>query len=416
LRQSFEHAIAFVRIGSAARLEHLGDAAGIFDQLEIHASGRFDRDGNDVDFEFSELGGAFFTDSAAEETEPDGMSAESADGHGDVRGFSTGQGFDALRAIDRAGRERSEAETAIERGIRADANDLRGRHQDLTGGGICVKLTQPGKNSNKKKRIETASPGAGFRMLSEERRRKIVELVQRDGRVFVTDLARRFRTSLITIRKDLESLHQEGRLHRAHGGALPVDGAAQRDPSLHEKERLHRKEKLRIAQAAARLVQAGQVIILDSGTTTTAVARAVKNTPNLTVVTNAVNIAAELAGTDVEVLLTGGTLRKNSFSLVGPLAEDSLRKITADLLFLAVDGFDVDYGLTTPNLLEAKVNRVMMESAKATVVVCDSSKFGRRSLSLIASTRAVHHAITDKGISPKDLRALRKAGVKVITV
>ena len=253
-------------------------------------------------------------------------------------------------------------------------------------------------------------------MLSEERRRKILDLVQRDGRVVVTDLARRFSTSLITIRKDLEHLHQQGRIERAHGGALPLDAAALRDPSLHEKERMHRKEKLRVAAAAAQLVQPGHVIILDSGTTSTAVARATKHIPNLTVITNAVNIAAELAGTDVGVILTGGVLRKNSFSLVGPLAEDSLRHITADLLFLAVDGFDIAYGLTTPNLLEARVNRVMMESAKATVVVCDASKFGRRSLSLIAPTSAVQQTITDNKISSRHLRGLREAGVKVIVV
>jgi DeoR family transcriptional regulator of aga operon len=158
------------------------------------------------------------------------------------------------------------------------------------------------------------------------------------------------------------------------------------------------------------------VIILDSGTTSTAVARATKHIRNLTVITNAVNIAAELAGAEMEVILTGGVLRKNSFSLVGPLAEDSLRHVTADLLFLAVDGFDIAYGLTTPNLLEARVNRAMMESAKATVVVCDSSKFGRRSLSLIAPTSAVHHTITDNKISSKYLRGLRDAGIKVIVV
>ncbi len=251
-------------------------------------------------------------------------------------------------------------------------------------------------------------------MLSEERRRKILELLERDGRVVVKDLSRRFSTSLITIRKDLESLHEQGRIQRAHGGALPVEAAAQRDPSLHEKERLHRREKHRIAEAAVRLVQPGHVIILDSGTTSAAIARVARNIPNLTVITNGVNIASDLAGTNVEVILTGGTLRKNSFSLVGPLAEDSLRHVSADLLFLAVDGFDVDYGLTTPNLLEAKVNRVMMDSAKTTVVVCDSSKFGRRSLSLIAPTSAVQHAITDDKIPPKVLRSLRDSGVKVI--
>jgi len=251
-------------------------------------------------------------------------------------------------------------------------------------------------------------------MLNEERRRKIVELVQRDGRVMVRDLGRRFSTSLITIRKDLEHLQQKGLIHRAHGGALPLDAAALRDPTLHEKERLHRREKLRIAAAAAQLVRPGQVIILDSGTTTTAVARATRHIKNLTVITNAVNIAADLVGSDVEVILTGGSLRKNSFSLVGPLAEDSLRHISADLLFLAVDGFDVRYGLTTPNQLEARVNRFMIESAKTTVVVCDSSKFGKRSLSQIAPTAAVHHAITDRGIGSKDLRSLREAGVRVI--
>ncbi|MGH9829464.1 MAG: DeoR/GlpR family DNA-binding transcription regulator, partial [Blastocatellia bacterium] len=163
-------------------------------------------------------------------------------------------------------------------------------------------------------------------------------------------------------------------------------------------------------------VRPGHVIILDSGTTSTAVARATKSTRNLTVITNAVNIAAELVGTDVEVILTGGALRPNSFSLVGPLAEESLRYVTADLLFLAVDGFDLEYGLTTPNLLEAKVNRVMIDNAKTTIVVCDSSKFGRRSLSMIAPTSAVHHTITDGKVSQKYLRGLREAGVKVTVV
>lgn len=253
-------------------------------------------------------------------------------------------------------------------------------------------------------------------MLAEERRRKVLQLVEREGRVVVKDLARRFSTSLITVRKDLEYLHQQGRIERAHGGALPIDAAALRDPTLREKERLHRKEKLRIAAAAARLVRPGHVIILDSGTTSTAVARATKNIRNLTVITNAVNIAAELVGTDVEVILTGGALRRNSFSLVGPLAEESLRYVTADLLFLAVDGFDLEYGLTTPNLLEAKVNRVMIENAKTTIVVCDFSKFGRRSLSMIAPTSAVHHTITDSKVSQKYLRGLREAGVKVTVV
>jgi DeoR family transcriptional regulator of aga operon len=185
---------------------------------------------------------------------------------------------------------------------------------------------------------------------------------------------------------------------------------------LQEKERHHRPEKIRIAAVAARKIRQGQVIILDSGTTTTAIARACRNIKNLTIITNATNIAAELADSAVEVILTGGVLRQNSYSLVGPLAEESLRKLSADLLFLGVDGFDVRYGLTTPNLLEARVNRAMAEAARRTVIVCDSSKFGHRSLSLIMPTSSVHEAITDKNISKHDLKALREADVEVTLV
>lgn len=253
-------------------------------------------------------------------------------------------------------------------------------------------------------------------MLSEERRREILELLQSEGRVLVGDLSRRFRTSLITIRKDLQVLHHLGQLERTHGGALPVKTGALFDRTLREKERLHRREKLRIAAAAAGMIRQGQVVILDSGTTTTAIAKVCRHFKNLTIITNATNVAEELAGTSVEVILTGGTLRKNSFSLVGPLAEESLHRLSADLLFLAVDGFDVRYGLTTPNLLEARVNRAMAEAARRTIVVCDSSKFGRRSLSLILPTSAVHETITDRNISKKDLRALRAAHVNVTLV
>src|SRR5450631_1887165 len=112
------------------------------------------------------------------------------------------------------------------------------------------------------------------------------------------------------------------------------------------------------------MVAEGQVVILDSGTTTTAIARALRNFQNLTVVTNAVNIAAELSGSALEVILTGGNLRKNSFSLVGPIAEETLHRLHADILFLGVDGFDVQLGLSTPNLLEAKVNRTMIEISR----------------------------------------------------
>jgi DeoR family transcriptional regulator of aga operon len=164
------------------------------------------------------------------------------------------------------------------------------------------------------------------------------------------------------------------------------------------------------------MVHEGQVVILDSGTTTTAIARALRDFQNLTIITNAVNIAAELSGSSLEVILTGGTLRKNSFSLVGPVADDTLRRLNADILFLGVDGFDVNHGLTTPNQLEAKVNRAMMDVARVVVVVCDSSKFGRRALCSIAPPAAVHHLITDRGIRKADLAALKQAGIHVTVI
>src|SRR5579864_5994461 len=253
-------------------------------------------------------------------------------------------------------------------------------------------------------------------LLNEERRRAILDLLNHQGRVLVTELARQFETSQVTIRKDLEILHAHGLVHRTHGGALPAREGALEDPTLREKEKLHRKEKFQIAAAAAHMVEEGQVVILDSGTTTTAIARALCQHKNVTIITNAVNIAAELAGTPLEVILTGGTLRRNSFSLVGPIAEETLHRLNADVLFLGVDGFDVHYGLSTPNLLEAKVNRAMMDVARIVVAACDSSKFGRRSLSSIAPLSAVHHLITDGGIPKGDLAALKKTGIQITLV
>src|SRR5208282_1200734 len=254
------------------------------------------------------------------------------------------------------------------------------------------------------------------RVLIEERRRAILEALRRDGRVLVADLARHFRTSQVTIRKDLEILHSSGKIHRTHGGALPSRDGALEDPTLREKEKLHRKEKLQIAAVAAQMVKEGQVVILDSGTTTTAIARALRHHQNLTIITNAVNIAAELAGSSLEVILTGGTLRKNSFSLVGPIAEETLRRLNADILFLGVDGFDVHYGLSTPNLLEAKVNRAMIDVARIVVAACDSSKFCRRRLSLLAPPAAIHRVITDRLAPKNEIDQRRKAGIEITQV
>ena len=256
----------------------------------------------------------------------------------------------------------------------------------------------------------------GDPMLIEERRQHILSIAQSEGRVRVRDLSKALGISQITIRKDLDHLQSKGLLQRSHGGALPAQPGALFDPSLQEKEKSHHFEKERIAAAAAAMVAEGQCIMLDSGTTTTAVAHALKRFSHLTVITNAVNIAAELTGTNLEVILTGGILRKNSFSLVGPLAEDMLSEMHADILFLGVDGFDLEIGLTTPNVLESRVNRAMLNGATRVVVVCDSTKFERRSLSRIGPVSSVHQVITDTDLPANIAEALQGLNIEVTLV
>jgi DeoR family transcriptional regulator of aga operon len=253
-------------------------------------------------------------------------------------------------------------------------------------------------------------------MLIDERRQHILGLIQKHGRVLVGELSEELNISQITIRKDLDYLQSKGLIQRSHGGALRIQTSALIDPTLQEKQKQNFQEKERIAAAAVRMVEEGHCIILDSGTTTTAIAQGLKQFKQLTVITNAVNIAAELAGTDFEVILIGGTLRKNSFSLVGPLAEDNLEEMHADILFLGVDGFDLEVGVTTPNFLESRVNRAMVNAARQVVAVCDSSKFSRRSLSRIVPPKAIHQIITDRNLPQPTAEALRELGIAVTLV
>lgn len=253
-------------------------------------------------------------------------------------------------------------------------------------------------------------------MLIGERRQQVLSRLQREGRVLVSELSEAFGISAITIRKDLDYLESKGLVERTHGGALAPQSTTMFDPSLKEKEQHQTKEKRLIAEAAVKLVQEGQCVLLDSGTTATAIARALRKFSNLTIVTNAVNIAAELSDTNFDIILVGGTLRKNSFSLVGPWAEDVLREIYADVLFLGVDGFDTQIGVTTPNVLEARVNRAMVKASKRIVVACDSTKFSRCSLALIVPPSAIHTVITDAQVPEQDVEALKNSGLELIIV
>ena len=253
-------------------------------------------------------------------------------------------------------------------------------------------------------------------MLSEERRQKIIETIEKNKRIIVKEIAKTFNISEVTIRKDLELLEKRGLLNRVHGGAILTTGSLLTDLAITEKENINPHEKERIARKAKEFIESGDVIILDSGSTTTQIARQIKSEKGITVITNAVNIASELAQSAVSLILTGGNLREKSFSLVGPIAEDSLTKITAQKLFLGVDGIDFDYGLTTPNLLEAKVNRMMMQAAVETILVADSSKFGRKSLGIIASIKDVNKVITDNNINESDYKKLKNLGIEVYIV
>jgi len=231
-------------------------------------------------------------------------------------------------------------------------------------------------------------------MMTEERREKIKKMLFESGRVLVREVSRDLNISEVTIRKDLEALEQRGVLSRVHGGAIITESLVS-DKALTEKAHLYADEKERIARRAASMIKKGDVVVLDSGSTTTQIARQIKMLSDVTVITNAVNIATELASSQLSVILTGGNLREKSFSLVGPLAEDSLRHFTANKFFLAVDGIHPEFGLTTPNLQEVRVNQLMMKMSMEIILVADHSKFGRRSMGVISKVGAVDKVITD---------------------
>lgn len=256
-----------------------------------------------------------------------------------------------------------------------------------------------------------------LRLLVEERRRRILEVLEKQERATVEELATRFHVSIVTIRGDLDALAGAGLLVRSHGGALKRLDL--QDAPIAVKETLHHGEKVRIGHAAAQMIRQDETIILDSGTTTAEIARQLKflKLRSLTVITNALNIAMELSNLPhIRVIMIGGLLRQMSYSTVGPHAEQLLRALTADRLFLGVDGLDPTIGLTTPDVLEAQVNALMIKVSREVIAVADSSKFLRRSLSVIASVSDVHRIITDDGVDPQIVASLRARNIDVMVV
>ncbi len=252
-------------------------------------------------------------------------------------------------------------------------------------------------------------------MRQAERFSAILEELSRDGTVGVAELADRLGVSAATVRRDLELLEEQRLLARTHGGAV-AQGVAYELP-LRYKAARHQEEKRRIARAAAERVADGAAVGLTGGTTTTEVARSLVDRQRLTVVTNALNIASELAiRPNLKLVVTGGYARAESYELVGPLAEASLAGLNLDIVFLGVDGISLEAGLTTHHEVEAHTNLALIERAREVVVVTDSSKIGVVAFAKICDIDRVHELITDEGADRGVLVALGEAGVRVTTV
>jgi DeoR family transcriptional regulator, aga operon transcriptional repressor len=243
----------------------------------------------------------------------------------------------------------------------------------------------------------------------------ILERLSASGSVGVAELARELGVSEATVRRDLRALDEQRLLERAHGGAVS-HGTVYELPVRYRGGHA-REEKQRIARAALDRVKDGDVVALTGGTTTTEVARQLVRRSEISVVTNALNIAGELAvRPNVKLVVTGGVARSASYELVGPLADATLRTINVDVAFIGVDGIDVRAGLTTQNETEAATDRVLIERSRRVIVVADGSKLGHVAFASICPVSEADELITDDGADSEGLARLRAAGLAITVV
>ena len=238
-------------------------------------------------------------------------------------------------------------------------------------------------------------------MLAGERQARILDEIRRRGSVRVAELSEKFHVSDMTIRRDLDVLSNQGLVDKVHGGATAHAALSTDEPGFEAKWLQQQAEKDAIAGAAAALVNPGMAIGLSAGTTTWALAQRVADVADLTVVTNSMQVAQALQRPQVSgrtVILTGG-VRTPSDALVGPVAVTALRQLHLDALFLGVHGMSLRAGYSTPNLLEADVNRAFLEASHRLVVVADHTKWGQVGLSSIAPLDAADVVVTDSGLS-----------------
>ncbi|WP_455586984.1 DeoR/GlpR family DNA-binding transcription regulator [Bacteroides sp.] len=249
-----------------------------------------------------------------------------------------------------------------------------------------------------------------------ERHKYILEHLNKNGFIKVIDIAKELDVTPVTIRKDLKHLEEKKLLYRTHGSASPVNPLTS-DIDVKEKEKIRKDEKKRIALAAAKLVEENDSIIIASGSTVHTFAEHITPINHLTVVTASLKTALLLNTlNNVEVIQLGGIVRKNSFSVIGDYTSQFFEQITCSKLFLGVDGIDLEYGITNSNIEEAILNKKMIEASLRTIILADSSKFGRRGFGKICNLDRIDVIITDDGISKSVAQSIEEVGIELIIV
>jgi DeoR/GlpR family transcriptional regulator of sugar metabolism len=251
-------------------------------------------------------------------------------------------------------------------------------------------------------------------MLANQRRDKILELLKEDGSAKVIDLAKLFKVTEVTIRQDLEKLEKDGLALREHGGAFLKNVEDQvRSFSLANQDNIEKKEL--IAKKCLEFIETGDTIILDSGSTTTEIAKKLKDFKNLTVITNALNIALMLgANPGIEVIMTGGEFKPPTLSLTGQKAADFFKGINVQKLFLATAGISLKAGLTYPSISDIVVKKAMIDAAETTYLVADSTKIGKSAFASLGALSLIDYVITDKGIEDKHKEVFRQNEIELI--
>ena len=251
-------------------------------------------------------------------------------------------------------------------------------------------------------------------MTKEERHTYILEQLMKQSSVQVSELAELLNVSSVTIRKDLTELEKNGRLYRSHGKAILINPFAN-NRSVNEKGSLNAEEKQLIGMEAAQLVVPNDSILLASGTTIHALARNLRPADKLTVVSASLQATEFLAENEnIDIIQIGGNVRHSSLSVVGQYSEMILRSCSFSKLFLGVDGIDLEFGISTTDMREAELNREMIHTAQKTIVLADSSKFGRRGFARICGMDDVDMIITDAHVSPTIAAAIEELGIDLV--